>query len=232
MAKKILKKLNLGWKRFTLAFMLLALIILFSYLKRHGLIIPDKIFEVLANYPRLAPILFVSTYTILSVVLVPTLPLNIGAGFLWGPLWGTFLSILGATSGAICAFLIARYLGGDYFNQQFRHSAWIWLRNEIDKNAWKSVAFTRINPIFSFGPLNYFFGITSIPFSTYTWATIVFLLPPSALFASVGHSIGDFTLNGAAYGLLRNTLIVSAIFTALVFIRLVIKRRFSSPLNK
>jgi uncharacterized membrane protein YdjX (TVP38/TMEM64 family) len=185
----------------------------FGYLKNQGLINPEKIFDILAAYPRQAPIAFIALYVLLSVVLVPTLPLNMGAGFLWGPVIGTTLSIIGATAGAVVAFLVARYLVGDFFRRRFEHPAWLWLHQQIEDNPWQSVAFTRINPIFSFGPLNYFYGITAVSLPTYTWSTALFLIPPSALFATLGSSLNDFTLTGAIASLWRNILILSAIFT-------------------
>ena len=227
MTAKFLRKLGLGWKRITLAIAIGILILCFSYLRRHGLIVPEKLFEIFSEYPRLSPALFIFTYIILSLALAPTLPLNLGAGFLWGPALGSALCIAGATFGAICAFLVARYLARDYLNRKFRHSAWLWLRDEIEKSAWKSVAFTRINPIFSFGPLNYFYGITSISLPTFTWSTVVFSIPHVVIFCLIGNSIEGLTLTEGLYSALRNLLLISAILTSIWFLRVTISRKVS-----
>lgn len=215
-----------GQKRLALALLLLLVAIGFSWLRQQGFVAPEKVFAFLQDYPTLAPVLFIGLYILLSVTLVPTLPLNLGAGFLWGPLWGSLLATIGATIGATCAFLIARRLAGDYFNRKFNNSAWLWLRNETEQRGWRVVAFTRINPIFSFGPLNYFLGITSISLITYVWSTALFLMPPSLLFAAVGHSIKDFTLDGATHNLMRNILLISAAVTLLTVAKLTMKKHF------
>jgi len=232
--RRLLFKLTrlLNRKKFLLAFGLLLLILSCSYLKQQGIIAPERIFAFLDAYPTLAPLFFIGLYIVLSVAIVPTLPLNLGAGFLWGTAWGSVFSIAGATAGAICAFLVSRYFAGDYFNRHFKHRAWLWLRAEIESKGWQAIAFTRINPVFSFGPLNYFFGITSIDFKTYIWATALFIAPPSILFAAVGHSMGDFTLTGSAANLMRNTIVISAIVTALTIARLVMKRRMGSSFSQ
>lgn len=204
-------------KRFILSILLIISLISFSYLKQRGLIAPDEIFAFLKNYPTLAPALFILLYVLLSVMLVPTLPLNLGAGFLWGTIWGTCFSVIGATLGAVGSFLIARYIAGNYFSHEVKHPAWLWLRDEIEGNGWKAIAFIRINPILSIGPVNYLLGITSVPLITYFWSTGLFLIPPSALVSSIGNSMGDLAIKGHAYSLPQNILIIALSVTLIIF---------------
>lgn len=200
------------------AIFVIAIVGIFS-LRQVGAIDAAKIFAWLHAYPLLAPTLFILIYTFLSVFIVPTLPLNIGAGILWGTVWGSLFSILGATLGAVCAFLISRYLFGNWFRRKFKHKAWVWLLEEIAKSGWRIVAFTRINPVFAFGPLNYFFGISPISLPTYIWATALFITPPSILFAFAGYSMRDIALRGASHDFVQTLLIGSAVLTLLVFLR-------------
>jgi uncharacterized membrane protein YdjX (TVP38/TMEM64 family) len=55
-------------------------------------------------YPLAAPLAFVPAYALASTFLIPTLPLNIAAGVLWGPIVGTFLALAGSVLGALTAF--------------------------------------------------------------------------------------------------------------------------------
>jgi uncharacterized membrane protein YdjX (TVP38/TMEM64 family) len=214
-------------KRFILSILLIISLITFSYLKQRGLIAPDEIFAFLKNYPTLAPALFILLYVLLSVMLVPTLPLNLGAGFLWGTIWGTCFSVIGATLGAVGSFLVARY----YFRHEVKHPAWLWLRDEIEGNGWKAIAFIRINPILSIGPVNYLLGITSVPLITYFWATGLFLIPPSALVSSIGNSMGDLALKGTAYSLPQNILIIAISVTLIVFTKPLMKKISANSKN-
>lgn len=125
-----------------------------------------------------------------------------------GSLLGGALTVLGASTGAVVAFIAARYLVADYLNARFSNPAWFWLREEIHSKGWKAVAFTRINPVFPFGPSSYFFGLTAIGFGNYFLTTVLSILPLSIAFAAVGHSIGSIVLEGDAYALLRNLLVV------------------------
>ncbi|WP_204105250.1 MULTISPECIES: TVP38/TMEM64 family protein [Spirulina sp. CCY15215] len=220
------------YKRWFLGLGVCVLIVSLYWLRKQDAIAPSLLQELTESYPRSAPAIFILIYILLTVALIPTLPLNVGSGFLWGVFWGTLFSLIGASLGALASFAIARYIARDYFNQRFQHPAWLWLHRQIEKQGWKSVAFTRINPIFSFGPLNYFFGITRISLTQYFWATAIFLIPPSTLMASLGQSVGGFTLDTGGYALLRNILICSGVFSGLTILRLVIKHWFGIEWDK
>ena len=116
----------------------------------------------LQNYPITAPAMFISLYALLSILLVPTLPLNLAAGMLWGWAWGAVLSLLGVVFGACIAFFMARYIGYDFIRNRLKDKHWHLLWSSIDSYGWKAVAFARINPVFPSAPLNYFFGLTKI----------------------------------------------------------------------
>lgn len=148
------------------------------------------IFTFIQNNKILAPFLFIGFYIIMSISVLPTLPMNLGAGLLWGPFWGTLLSVIGATCGASCSFIIARYLAHDYCKRKFQNPKLLRLFNVIEENGWKVVAFARLDPIVASGPVNYLFGLTPIPFSTYLWSTVFFLIPPASIIASIGYFIG------------------------------------------
>lgn len=211
-------------KRFWLALSLFALAVMLFALRHYGYFAPDNIIFFLKSHPVTAPVAFTIIYAIMVMCLVPTLPLNLGAGLIWGPFWGGILTIIGAGAGAALAFLTARHLASDYLNKKFNHPAWAWLRDEIGRQEWRAVAFTRINPIFPFGPSSYFFGLTKIGFSRYFFSTILSIAPLTILFAAIGHSIGGFVLQGSSYALVKNIMIVSVSITLLVILRAMFKR--------
>ncbi|HPH41568.1 MAG TPA: VTT domain-containing protein [Syntrophorhabdaceae bacterium] len=217
-------------KLIAIAVLFLIMVALF-FLRRHGYVAPDKIFEFLRLHPILAPFLFIIIFMLLTLFLVPTLPLNLGAGFLWGPVWGTVLTIIGATLGAICSFGLSRYLIKDYCGERFRHAMWLHLKDYISKYNWKVIAFVRIDPVFASGPLNYFFGVTSIAFSTFIWSTALFFIPPAFLFASIGSIFGWVAIQGNASDLIRSTILVSAGAT-IVCLFLFLARKWARKNNK
>ncbi|MCX5815281.1 MAG: VTT domain-containing protein [Proteobacteria bacterium] len=181
----------LAYKKKLIFLLLLITIIFIVFLfNKFWTISPEIIFTFIQNNKILAPFLFIVFYIIMSISVLPTLPMNLGAGLLWGPLWGTLLSVIGATCGASCSFIIARYLVHDYCKRKLQNPKWLRLFNAIEGNGWKVVAFVRLDPIFASGPLNYLFGITPIPFGTFIWSTALFLIPPASIIASIGYFIG------------------------------------------
>ena len=191
------------------------------YLYRSGYLEPGPIVQFLSAHPFTAPVVFALLYALMVAVLLPTLPFNLAAGLLWGPVWGSLISVVAASTGSAIAFLVSRHLAADFFRRRFRRKPWRWLRRELRTSNWKVVAFTRINPVFPFGPLNYFFGLTGIRFGTYLATTAAFLLPPSFLFASLGSSLGGVMLDGDANALVRDILIASAAVAVIVGLRYV-----------
>lgn len=62
----------------------------------------------------MASLLFNGIYAISTVLLTPGSVLTISGGVLFGPVWGTFYSLTGATIGDTTAFFIACYLASDF----------------------------------------------------------------------------------------------------------------------
>jgi len=213
----------IGPKRIVFGTLLFCLIGAAWYLRQQGYLNPKVLIEFIGDYPFMAPFIFIAFYTLALLVMIPTLPLNLGAGMLWGPLWGSLVSIAGSGLGVICAFAIARSTIGQPFATRFDNRAVTWLQNELERKGWKVVAFTRINPIFPSGPLNFIFGLTSISFATYIWSSIAFLIPLTVAFAIIGHEVSNFVIEGDVGDLVKTLLVVSAVITSIVLFRVLTK---------
>lgn len=213
-----------GWRRYSWPKRLILLGIFggglaaLHYLRLHGDLTPELVFRFIQEHQVSAPLIFLAFYTISTIFLVPTLPFNLGAGILWGPFWGSILATLGCLGGAIPAFLIARTALGQPLATRFNNRFLLWLQAELDTRGWKVVAFTRLNPIFPSGPLNFVFGLSSISFATYVWATVVFIYPPALAFAIIGYSSGQFLVQGLSGDLWKAIMFVS-LAVALFLIR-------------
>ena len=223
MLKKESIRRYIGPKRIVFSTLLFCLIGLAWYLRQKGYLNPKVLIEFIGDYPLMAPFIFIAFYALALLVMIPTLPLNLGAGMLWGPLWGSFIAMAGSGLGVICAFTIARSTIGQPFAARFDNRSITWLQNELKIKGWKVVAFTRINPIFPSGPLNFIFGLTSISFATYIWSSIVFLIPLTAAFAIVGHEVSNFIIEGEVGDFVRTLLIISAVITLIVLFRIFTK---------
>lgn len=216
----------IGPKRVAIIILFAAGLFVVWYLRKHGHLTPQTIFRALNDYPVWAPAIFIAVYMLSVLFLIPTLPFNLGAGFFWGPLWGTFFSLAGNGLGAMIAFLLARTALGQPLARRFDNTMARWLQEELATKGWRVVAFTRINPVFPSGPLNFVFALTSISFSCYAWASLVFMTPPAIVFSLIGHSVGGFMLEGETTRLVSLVMMVSLALVALVMIMMISRRLF------
>jgi uncharacterized membrane protein YdjX (TVP38/TMEM64 family)/rhodanese-related sulfurtransferase len=158
----------------------------------------------LASLGAWAPVAHVMLFALATIIFVPGVIFSLAGGALFGPLWGTLWNLTGATLGAILAFLVARYIAGDWVA---RKSGGLLKRliDGIDAEGWRFVAFVRLVPLFPFNLSNYALGLTRIPFHHYVIATIVCMVPGAVAYTWLGHA-GRGALSGDAgavrYGLL------------------------------
>ena len=213
-----------GHKRFIATLGLLIIAASGFLIFAEGLLDPQTLFEFLDTHPKLAPAAFIALYVVMTLLMIPTLPMNLGAGFLWGPYWGGFYTVIGASLGAALAFLVARYFAAGWMNRHFTHRNWVWLLEQVSQQDWKLVAFTRINPIFPTATLNYFFGITTIKFWSFVLVTVIFISPMVLFFSYLGDSAGGFVLSGDSHQLAQNILGASTAITVVVLFRFALKK--------
>jgi uncharacterized membrane protein YdjX (TVP38/TMEM64 family) len=182
-----------------------------------------SIIQILRSYPYFAPIIFILIYTLLSLSFVPTLPLNLAAGFIWGTLYGTILTLFGAGLGSLVAFYTARYFFKEKIGSFFKGNLWDDLNQELANKEWQVVAFTRFNPIFPFGPTSYFFGVTKIRVQNFIVPTIVCIMPAATAFSAIGASIEGFVLSEDDQNLYMNVMLASGLLVAVVCLRFAFK---------
>jgi uncharacterized membrane protein YdjX (TVP38/TMEM64 family) len=211
---------HLSPKRLALVALVVAVVL---YFRLRGPIDMGALQGLTVRYPALSIAAFLLTYAVSVVALIPTLPLNLMAGFVWGVLPGGTLSALGASVGALLAFLTARYLIGQPLAARFDNVPLAWIQKEILGKGWKFVAFLRLNPVVPTGPINYLLGLTSVRFLPYAAATLAFLTPPSLLVAWIGKEAGSIPLAGTSAMLWHGFLGLSTAILALVAVRYLLK---------
>lgn len=213
----------------------LIFIVAFGFLWKNynaGLFTPQVIIKYSYDNPLLVIFLFEIIYISGVVAVLPCLPLNLAAGFLWGGVWGGLYTTIAVTIGGWISFATARGLFGSILVGQTQHKWISTVQEEFKKNGWKFVAFMRINPIIPTGPLNYLLGLTSLSNFAFISTTFIFLLPPAIAVSYIGYTLQTFTAEQAdAKEILGGILIISASFTALAIIKLVVNL-FNNKLEK
>jgi uncharacterized membrane protein YdjX (TVP38/TMEM64 family) len=193
------------------------------YFRLHGPVDEKTLQNFADHHPALSIAAFLVAYAVSVLALIPTLPLNLMAGFLWGVPAGGALSTLGATAGALLAFMTARYLAGQPLAERFDNVSLAWIQQEILGKGWKFVAFLRLNPVVRTGPINYLLGLTSVRLVPYTLATMAFLAPVSVLVAWIGKEAGSIPVGGTPALLWHAFLGLSTAILALVAARYLLK---------
>ncbi|HET6898429.1 MAG TPA: TVP38/TMEM64 family protein [Vicinamibacteria bacterium] len=126
-------------------------------------------------------------YTVAVLLFVPGSVLTIGAGLVFGLLWGTVIVSIASTAAAALAFLIARYLARDRVeamakaNPKFRA-----IDHAIREKGWRVVALLRLSPLVPFSISNYLYGLTPVSFGPYVLASWIAMLPATVLYVWIG----------------------------------------------
>ncbi len=172
-----------------------------------------------------APVAFVVVYALAAVFFVPGSVLTLTGGAVFGPVFGTALSLAGATLGATGAFLIARYLAGGWVARK-TGGRLEKLVEGVESEGWRFVAFVRLVPIFPFNLLNYALGLTRIPLGQYVIATLTCMLPGAAAYTYLGYA-GREALSGTGDAL-RGGLIALGLLAAVIFLMPIVGRLYAT----
>ncbi len=133
---------------------------------------------------------------LLSLVIACSIPLGIllpiFGGFLFGWLPGLLYSVAAATIGGTTAFLISRYLIGEYFQKKFGPRLEKF-NNELDQYGYLYLLGLHFFPVTPFFVLNILSGLTRIPIVTFLWTTVVGVAPAFAIYSYLGNQLTTLT---------------------------------------
>ncbi|VEP12760.1 conserved membrane hypothetical protein [Hyella patelloides LEGE 07179] len=141
---------------------------------------------------------FILIYIVATIALVPGSILTLGAGVLFGVVWGSVYVLIGAIIGETFAFLLGRYLARDWIAKKIANNqTFAALDRAIHREGLKIIFLTRLSPIFPFSLLNYAFGITGISFRDYFLGSIG-IIPMTITYVYFGSLAGDLATIGEA----------------------------------
>ena len=119
---------------------------------------------------------------------IPSFPIDLAAGAVYGPFWGAVYVLIGAELGAILSFLIGRALGKDVLSR--------WLKRGItfceectDHHLFGLMIAARLVPVFSFDIVSYGAGLTKMSLKAFALATLLGMIPPTFAFTYLGSSV-------------------------------------------
>ena len=171
--------------------------------------ISDKVINIktwINDFGIWSPVIFGLVYIIATMVFLPSLPIALLAGGLFGSVNGIIIISIASTLGAAITFAFSRYFLREYVtnllsnNEKFNR-----LDSLTEKYGAVIVGISRLIPILPFCLLNYSFGITRVKFGVYvfwSWicmlpATIVYVISADMFVRSVGHERVSFQMIAA-----------------------------------
>ena len=142
-------------------------------------------------------IVFIGIYIIATLAFLPAALLTLGAGVIFGVTWGSIYVFIGATLGAIAAFLGGRYLAQGWVKEKISsYKKFAIIDKAVSKEGLKIVLLVRLSPLFPFNLLNYAFGITSVSFQDYLIGSVG-MIPGTIMYVYFGSLVGDIALIGS-----------------------------------
>lgn len=139
---------------------------------------------------------FIISYIAATVAFLPGSILTLGAGVVFGVVLGAVYVFIGATIGAIAAFLVGRYLARDWISQKIAgNPKFAAIDHAVAQEGFKIVLLTRLSPFFPFNLLNYTFGITGVSLKDYALGSIG-MIPGTILYVYIGSLAGDLARIG------------------------------------
>ncbi len=144
------------------------------------------------------PIVFALGYAAATVAFIPGSLLTLAAGAIFGLLKGTAVVLVGATLGAVAAFLIGRTFARAAIERRLAGNArFAAIDRAIGKQGLKIAFLLRLSPVFPFNLLNYGLGLTGVTLRDYALACLG-MVPGTFLYVFLGRAAGS--LAGALGG--------------------------------
>lgn len=160
-----------------------------GFIEREAIMVfiqPEKIGMWIKDLGPMGP---VATGALMAVAIIfspiPSAPIALAAGAVYGHTWGTVYILIGAEIGALVAFALARVLGKRFVDR------WVGDRLPntfiVSQNGLTLLILTaRLIPFLSFDVVSYAAGLTSISLLRFALATLAGMIPASFVLAHFG----------------------------------------------
>jgi len=166
----------------------------------------DIFLKWIENNPLPGVFAFMGVYFIATVLFIPGSILTLGSGFIFANVFGLGFGVLlasvavfiGASAGAIVAFLLGRYLLRDWVKTlTTKYPLFEAVDTALEDKGFRIMSLLRLSPIIPFNALNYIAGITAISLTAYAWAMIA-ILPGTVLYVFLGATAGSLADSGSS----------------------------------
>ncbi len=158
-----------------------------------------------------APIIYFVVYTLRALLLFPASILSLAGGLAFGPIWGTVLTVISATSSASLSFFIARSFGKHFFVVQSTEKVES-IQRQLERRGLTYILLVRLIPLIPFDLISYAAGISRIRFRSFVMGTFFGIIPGTFAYTLFGSSF--------ASGNWKDWLLASLVLVLVVFLPL------------
>lgn len=150
-----------------------------------------------AAHPVAAPFAFIGIYMVAVALSLPVgLWLSLLSGLLFGTMLGGVVTVLGASTGAIALFLLARGLLAPFLIGRFGRQI-AKLQPGLSRDGFAYLLAMRLMPVFPFWLVNLAPALIGMRLGPYAAATILGMVPTSFVLNAVGAGLADTLAAGA-----------------------------------
>jgi uncharacterized membrane protein YdjX (TVP38/TMEM64 family) len=134
---------------------------------------------------------FVPLYALWVTLLLPGVWASMLAGALYGTWWGSVVVFVGASLGAVAAFLLGRHWLRDWARRRLATVPKLQaIEVAVSREGLRLVLLTRLSPAFPFSLLNLAYGLSEVSLRDYCIG-LIGILPGTVLFCALGALAGD-----------------------------------------
>ena len=144
-------------------------------------------------------LIFIAAYVVIVAFSLPGATIaTLTGGFLFATFPGTLINVTGATLGAICLFLAARWGLGARLAARMDSAdgAVKRIKHGIDTNQWEMLFLIRLVPAVPFFVANLVPALVGVPLSRFAITTFLGIIPGTVVFTSVGAGLGEVFARG------------------------------------
>ncbi|HUF27421.1 MAG TPA: VTT domain-containing protein [Gemmatimonadaceae bacterium] len=171
---------------------------------------------------RALPALFLVVYVIVASVGLPSSPMSLAGGAIFGFAFGSVLNWMGAFLGALGAYALGRALGANAVRRILRRHASV--LDTVTRHAdFLSILRLRLLPVVPFNGLNYAAGIARVPARTFALATGLGIIPATLIFTWFADALVS-GVTGASRRALIHVAIAGALLIAISFAPALVRR--------
>lgn len=130
---------------------------------------------------------YCAVHILAGIFFIPRLVMGIAAGILFGPIWGSVLSIVGGVLGALAGFVLVRFVNADAVRLRETPAVGRWLE-KAEAQGWRLVFVVRLIPILPHSLVNFVFGLSHITLAGYLFGSALGMVPSAIVYANLGAS--------------------------------------------